>query len=232
MVLAQRKSASWRLFSPKHRHADGRLGNTAPTVGEQRHSIIVTLAAMLGESAHPAAVFSFLTVLPMVVTHAAFCGALFHAGRLPGGWDAVDKTPVAALLKHWKTVVAHSTQRYEPTFSGYSFYLVSGRSNSHHQDTNRLIRAWQKPELVRDLRMFLDGGGETRDIVLPATTSFERNNLTMTGDYSNQHLVPMKQVVPPRYEARNDFDVFAKLSERWEKGGYAPLRKERVSCNG
>ncbi|MFP1528736.1 molybdopterin-dependent oxidoreductase [Escherichia coli] len=43
----------------------------------------------------------------------------------------------------------------------------------------------------------------------------------MTGDYSNQHLVPMKQVVPPRYEARNDFDVFAELSERWEKGGYA-----------
>ena len=43
----------------------------------------------------------------------------------------------------------------------------------------------------------------------------------MTGDYSNQHLVPMKQVVPPRYEARNDFDVFAELSERWEAGGYA-----------
>ncbi|WP_445468543.1 molybdopterin-dependent oxidoreductase, partial [Klebsiella pneumoniae] len=36
------------------------------------------------------------------------------------------------------------------------------------------------------------------DIVLPATTSFERNDLTMTGDYSNQHLVPMKQVVAPR----------------------------------
>lgn len=25
------------------------------------------------------------------------------------------------------------------------------------------------------------------DIVLPATTSFERNDMTMTGDYSNQH---------------------------------------------
>ncbi len=30
------------------------------------------------------------------------------------------------------------------------------------------------------------------DIVLPITTSFERNDLTMTGDYSNQHLVPME----------------------------------------
>ncbi|MDG6745675.1 molybdopterin-dependent oxidoreductase, partial [Staphylococcus aureus] len=41
----------------------------------------------------------------------------------------------------------------------------------------------------------------------------------MTGDYSNQHMVPMKQVVPPQYEARNDFDIFAELSERWETGG-------------
>ena len=41
----------------------------------------------------------------------------------------------------------------------------------------------------------------------------------MTGDYSNQHLVPMKQVVAPRDEARDDFAVFADLSERW--GGVA-----------
>ena len=54
----------------------------------------------------------------------------------------------------------------------------------------------------------------------------------MTGDYSNQHLVPMKQVVPPRYEARNDFDVFADLSERWEKGGYTRFTEGKVSCNG
>ena len=31
----------------------------------------------------------------------------------------------------------------------------------------------------------------------------------------------MKQVVAPQYEARNDFDVFAELSERWEPGGGA-----------
>lgn len=72
-----------------------------------------------------------------------------------------------------------------------------------------------------DLECFWTAAAKHADIVLPATTSFERNDLTMTGDYSNQHLVPMKQVVPPRYEARNDFDVFAELSERWEKGGYA-----------
>lgn len=67
--------------------------------------------------------------------------------------------------------------------------------------------------------MLLTASAKHADIVLPATTSFERNDLTMTGDYSNQHMVPMKRVVAPRDEARDDFDVFAELSELWEAGG-------------
>ncbi len=99
-------------------------------------------------------------------------------------------------------------------------WWAGGANFTHHQDTNRLIRAWQKPELVVISECFWTAAAKHADIVLPATTSFERNDLTMTGDYSNQHLVPMKQVVSPQDEARNDFDVFAELSERWEKGGY------------
>jgi biotin/methionine sulfoxide reductase len=54
--------------------------------------------------------------------------------------------------------------------------------------------------------------------------------MTMTGDYSNQHLVPMKRVVAPRDEARDDFDVFADLSERWEEGARAFYRRENRSA--
>ena len=59
------------------------------------------------------------------------------------------------------------------------------------------------------------------DIVLPITTSFERNDLTMTGDYSNQHLVPMKKAIEPQFEARSDFDVFADMAELLKAGGKA-----------
>ena len=112
-------------------------------------------------------------------------------------------------------------------------WWAGGANFTHHQDTNRLIRAWQKPELVVISECFWTAAAKHADIVLPATTSFERNDLTMTGDYSNQHLVPMKQVVPPRDEARNDFDVFAELSERWGKGRLCAIyAKEKVSCNG
>jgi biotin/methionine sulfoxide reductase len=105
-------------------------------------------------------------------------------------------------------------------FPDIKFIWWAGGANfTHHQDTNRLIRAWQKPELVVISECFWTAAAKHADIVLPATTSFERNDMTMTGDYSNQHLVPMKRVVPPRDEARDDFEVFADLSERWEAGG-------------
>lgn len=79
---------------------------------------------------------------------------------------------------------------------------------------------------------FWTASAKHADIVLPATTSFERNDLTMTGDYSNQHMVPMKRVVAPRDEARDDFDVFAELSERWEAGGRERFTEGKPISNG
>lgn len=79
---------------------------------------------------------------------------------------------------------------------------------------------------------FWTAAAKHADIVLPATTSFERNDLTMTGDYSNQHLVPMKQVVPPQGEARNDFDVFAELVNAGRRAGMSDLPKAKASWNG
>ncbi len=47
---------------------------------------------------------------------------------------------------------------------------------SHHQDTDRLIRARQKPELVVISECFWTASAKHADIVLPATTSYERND--------------------------------------------------------
>ena len=110
----------------------------------------------------------------------------------------------------------------EQTFPDIKMIWWAGGANfTHHQDTNRLIKAWQKPELVVISECYWTAAAKHADIVLPITTSFERNDLTMTGDYSNQHLVPMKQVIAPQFEARNDFDVFADLAEMLKPGGKA-----------
>ncbi|EFC9755307.1 trimethylamine-N-oxide reductase TorA, partial [Escherichia coli] len=108
----------------------------------------------------------------------------------------------------------------EQTYPNIKMIWWAGGGNfTHHQDTNRLIKAWQKPEMIVVSECYWTAAAKHADIVLPITTSFERNDLTMTGDYSNQHIVPMKQAVAPQFEARNDFDVFADLAELLKPGG-------------
>lgn len=191
--------------------------------GEQKHWMIVTLAAMLGQIGTPGGGFglSYHFANGGNPTRRAAVLASMQ-GSVKGGTDAVDKIPVARIVEALENPGGfyqhNGMDRHFPDIR--MLWWAGGANFTHHQDTNRLIRAWQKPELVVISECFWTAAAKHADIVLPATTSFERNDLTMTGDYSNQHLVPMKQVVPPQDEARNDFDVFAELSERWEKGGY------------
>ncbi|EMO0474004.1 molybdopterin guanine dinucleotide-containing S/N-oxide reductase [Pluralibacter gergoviae] len=192
--------------------------------GEQKHWMLVTLAAMLGQVGTPGGGFGLSYHFANggnPTRRAAVLGSM--QGSVAGGTDAVDKIPVARIVEALENPGApYQHNGMDRHFPHIRFIWWAGGANfTHHQDTNRLIRAWQKPELVVISECFWTAAARHADIVLPATTSFERNDLTMTGDYSNQHLVPMKRVVAPRDEARNDFDVFADLSERWEAGGRA-----------
>ena len=190
--------------------------------GEQKHWMLVTLAAMLGQIGTPGGGFglSYHFANGGNPTRRAAVLASMQ-GTVKGGVDAVDKIPVARIVEALENPGApYQHNGLNRHFPDIRFVWWAGGANfTHHQDTNRLIQAWQKPELVVISECNWTAAARHADIVLPATTSFERNDLTMTGDYSNQHLVPMKRVVMPRDEARDDFEVFAELSERWEKGG-------------
>ena len=190
--------------------------------GEQKHWMLVTLAAMLGQIGTPGGGFglSYHFANGGNPTRKAAVLASMQ-GSVQGGVDAVDKIPVARIVEALENPGGfYQHNGMDRHFPDIKFVWWAGGANfTHHQDTNRLIRAWQKPELVVISECFWTAAAKHADIVLPATTSFERNDLTMTGDYSNQHMVPMKRVVPPRDEARDDFEVFAALSERWEAGG-------------
>lgn len=190
--------------------------------GEQKHWMLVTLAAMLGQIGTPGGGFglSYHFSNGGVPAHQAGVPDSMRA-TVPGGSDAIARIPVARIVEALENPggsYQHNGRTHH--FPDIRFIWWAGGANfTHHQDTNRLIRAWQKPEFIVISECFWTAAARHADIVLPATTTFERNDMTMTGDYSNQHLVPMKQVVAPQYEARDDFAVFAELSERWEKGG-------------
>ncbi|HAT87181.1 MAG TPA: trimethylamine-N-oxide reductase TorA, partial [Rhizobiales bacterium] len=96
-------------------------------------------------------------------------------------------------------------------------YWTGGNPFAHHQDRNRMIKAWQKLETVVVQDFQWTATARHADIVLPATTSYERNDIEHIGDYSLKAILAMKKVIDPVFEARNDFDIFAEIADRLGK---------------
>ena len=95
-------------------------------------------------------------------------------------------------------------------------YWAGGNPFHHHQDLNRLQRAWQKPDTIIVHDSVWTPTARRADIVLPATTSLERNDVG--GSSRDNFLLAMHQAIAPVGEARNDFDIFRELAGRL---GYA-----------
>ena len=56
-------------------------------------------------------------------------------------------------------------------------YWAGGNPFHHHQDTNKLRRAWGRPETIVVHEPWWTATARHADIVLPATTSLERNDI-------------------------------------------------------
>ncbi len=96
--------------------------------------------------------------------------------------------------------------------------VFAGTNPFHrHQQINRIIEGWRKLETVIAIDNQWTSTCRFADIVLPATTQFERNDLDQFGNHSNRGIIAMKQVVSPQFEARNDFDIFRDLCRRFNR---------------
>ena len=58
------------------------------------------------------------------------------------------------------------------------------------------------------------------DIVLPATTFWERNDVHVPWSGAGHYAIFMRQAIEPMYECRNDIDIFADLARRVGIEGY------------
>ncbi len=91
-------------------------------------------------------------------------------------------------------------------------YWCGGNPFHHHQDLNRLVNAWQRPDTVIVHEPWWNALARHADIVLPATTPLERNDI---GRASNDaHVYAMHRAIDPVAGARNDHDIFAGLAAR------------------
>lgn len=92
-------------------------------------------------------------------------------------------------------------------------YWVGGNPLHHHQDRNQHIKHWQQPETIIVNEINWTATARFADIVLPVTSSAERNDITPVGRYGSG-LSAMRQLVEPLHEAKSDYEIFREISKR------------------
>ncbi|GGP17827.1 trimethylamine-N-oxide reductase TorA [Silvimonas iriomotensis] len=192
--------------------------------GEQAHWMLVTLAAMLGQIGTPGGGYGF-------TYHYANGGSPTATSPVLPGITAGAKPPAGAA---WLDAggsesipVSRIVEMLENPGGSYDFngkretwpdiklaYWVGGNPFAHHQDRNRMRKAWRKLDtfIVHELQW--TATARHADIILPCTSTFERNDIEGIGDYSMSHILAMRKAIDPVFEARNDYDIFTDICQR------------------
>jgi biotin/methionine sulfoxide reductase len=180
--------------------------------GEQPFWLVVVLAAMLGQVGLPGGGFG----LGYGCMNNTGSGRVpFSGPRLPQGRNAVtDFIPVARiadlLLQPGEPFAYNGRELRYPDIR--LVYWAGGNPFHHHQDINRLRSAWQRPETIVVHEPFWTATARHADIVLPATTPLERDDIGSGA--SDRFLVAMTAAIAPVGQARDDHGIFAALAQR------------------
>ena len=184
-------SVSWSLTRQDH--------------GEQTFWAAITLAAMLGQIGLPGGGVGFGYSAVNAVGNEA---ATLPAAALPQGQNPVKSfIPVARiadmLLNPGKAFEYDGKSQPYPDIK--IVYWAGGNPFHHHQDLNRLLRAWQKPDTVIVNEWCWNSLAKHADIVLPCTTVLERNDIAMAP--RDPYIVSMEKACEPTVGAKNDYDI-------------------------
>ena len=106
--------------------------------------------------------------------------------------------------------------RREPFPDIRLIYWAGGNPYHHHQDLNALHEAWKKPECVIVNEPWWTATAKRADIVFPATTPYEREDIGRSN--MDDYLFHMPQMIPPVGAARDDYAIFAGLAARLGAG--------------
>ncbi|MGH7031392.1 MAG: molybdopterin-dependent oxidoreductase, partial [Stellaceae bacterium] len=191
-------TASWSLQRADH--------------GEQAYWALVLLAACLGQIGLPGGGFGFgygssgnIAEPPPL-----YAGPSMPSLRNPAGL-AIPAARIADCL-------LHPGERYDYDGASATYpdirlvYWAGGNPFHHHQDLNRLRRAWRRPETIIVHEPWWTATARHADIVLPATTTLERNDIGCSP--RDRFVIAMHRAIDPVGEARNDFDILRELARR------------------
>jgi biotin/methionine sulfoxide reductase len=91
-------------------------------------------------------------------------------------------------------------------------YWCGGNPFHHHQDLNRLARAWQRPETVIVHESWWNPVARFADIVFPAATALERNDVA--AGWADSWISAMHRAVEPPAEVCTDYETLCALADR------------------
>ncbi len=184
--------------------------------GEQAFWSAVGLASVLGQIGLPGGGFA----LGYGPTNGIGAGERLMGGpTLPQGRNAVEAfIPVARIADQLLSPGAEFD--YNGARHRYAdirlVYWAGGNPFHHHQDLNRLARAWRKPETIVVHEQMWNATAKMADIVLPATSTLEREDIGHST--RDPLLIAMKPFLPAPGEARDDYAIFADIAARLGRG--------------
>lgn len=179
--------------------------------GEQPWWALVALAAMLGGIGQPGrgVAFGYGSMNGMGTPRWELPSVSLPATRNPVG-IAIPVSRVTELLERPGEILQYNGRDIVlPDIR--MIWWGGGNPFHHHQDLNRMLRGWCRADTVVVQEPWWTSPARHADIVLPATTTLERNDI---GSSSRDRFVrAMHQAIPPVGQARNDHDILADLSE-------------------
>jgi biotin/methionine sulfoxide reductase len=180
--------------------------------GEQPVWMASVLAAMLGQHGLPGGGYSY--ALGAIANYGRRHNAVPIAALSQGTNGVEDFIPVARvadMLLNPGAPFDYNGQRM--TYPDIKLvYWAGGNPFHHHQDLNRLRRAFAEVDTLVVHEIAWTATARHADIVLPCTMTLEREDIG--GAPTDPLMVAMHRLAEPFGEARDDYTIFSGLAER------------------
>ncbi|UTW12007.1 molybdopterin-dependent oxidoreductase [Marinobacterium rhizophilum] len=179
--------------------------------GEQPLWATVTLASMLGQIGLPGGGFGIAYASDGSI---GLMDRPIQWPSFPQERNAVDSfIPVATIAD----MLLHPGEKYDYNGNKLTFpdirliWWAGGNPFHHHQDINRLIKAFQQPETIIVNEINWTATARHADIVFPVTTTLERTDIG--GGQRDNALIPMPKIIDPIGQARDEYDIFTSIAK-------------------
>ncbi|WP_435310122.1 molybdopterin-dependent oxidoreductase [Primorskyibacter sedentarius] len=180
--------------------------------GEQPYWMSAVLAAMLGQIGLPGGGvgYGYGAIGGIGRSMKRLSGMTLDQGQNPIS-EVIPVARVADMLLNPGAPYDFNGKR-DPYPDIRLVYWAGGNPFHHHQDLNRFHEAWKCPETVIVNEPWWTATAQRADIVFPATTPYEREDIGRST--MDDYLFHMPALIPPVGEARDDYDIFAGLATR------------------